>query len=63
MEVRSNNEKCGNDAVAATTTTIIQHSKSLESIVSQDANELDLTKITLNNGSTPMTKDESEYFS
>lgn len=61
MEVRSNNEKCGNDAVAVATTTTI-NPKSLDLIASDDGYNIGRTKCSINNPSPPLTKDESKYF-
>lgn len=66
MEVRSSNEKCGNDAVAVTTTTtttMIEHSKSLDTIASRNSKNMDSSATALKNHSSTLTKDESEFFS
>lgn len=57
MEVRSS-EKCGNDAVAATTTTINQSTEL--NIETQDDVIMDQSKTTVNDEFIPLTKDESK---
>lgn len=65
MEVRSNSEQCGNDAVVASVTTSIN--QSMESKESTDATrsvvEMDLFRTTVNDETRqqPLTRDESEY--
>lgn len=60
MEVRSNNEKCGNDAVALTTTTPTTiNPKSLNFCASDDGFNVGRNKST----SQPLTKDESKCVS
>lgn len=61
MEVRSNNEKCGNDAVAVTKTTTI-NPKSLNFIGSDDGYNIGHTKCSINKPSQLLTKDESKFF-
>lgn len=66
MEVRSNTEQCGSDAVTATAVTTSNNIQSLESKESSDATraaiEMDPSRTMINDDTKqPLTRDESKY--